>query len=258
MLEKSLFICYSNAHFSELSDIFLVSLKNIGVKNIKHLLHNFNNNFNNNFNQNEFQIYNVWYYNIINKLKYIITIINDYHSFTHVKYFIFSECNNIFIKDNINEWYNLEKDILEQDKDIYFMRHDSIISNDINSTFFIIKNNDNIKNIVQFFNEVLEIILKTEKKMVPVGGDQSIINSLKNKINYGYILNDYIKFNTNTYNKNKVLFHHSISGIFNNDKIIKKNNKIANNTIVNDKIANDKIANDKDIDFEMYEWFSEN
>ena len=48
MLEKSLFICYSNAHFSELTDIFLVSLKNIGVKNVKHLLHNFNNNFNNN------------------------------------------------------------------------------------------------------------------------------------------------------------------------------------------------------------------
>ena len=36
-------------------------------------------------------------------------------------------------------------------------------SNDINSGFFVIKNNNNIKNIIKFFIEVLQTIDITEK-----------------------------------------------------------------------------------------------
>jgi hypothetical protein len=41
-------------------------------------------------------------------------------------------------------------------------------------------------------------------------GDQSIINNLKYKINYGFIPNDYVIFGTNIFNNNKSLFHHAV------------------------------------------------
>jgi hypothetical protein len=44
-----------------------------------------------------------------------------------------------------------------ENKDIHFMREDS--SEDVNSGFFIIKNNDNITNIINFFIEVLQTMM---------------------------------------------------------------------------------------------------
>jgi len=54
-------------------------------------------------------------------------------------------------------------------------------------------------------------------------GDQSIINNLKHKINYGYIPNDYVIFRTCIYNSNKSLFHHAICCKDVDDKIIQIN-----------------------------------
>jgi hypothetical protein len=54
-------------------------------------------------------------------------------------------------------------------------------------------------------------------------GDQSIINNLKSKINYGFIPNDYVVFGTNIYNRNKSLFHHAIACRDVYDKIIQIN-----------------------------------
>ena len=56
-------------------------------------------------------------------------------------------------------------------------------------------------------------------------GDQSIINGLKYKLNYGYIPNDYVIFGDAIYNKNKSLFHHAV-GCKDVDDKIKKINKI--------------------------------
>ena len=92
-------------------------------------------------------------------------------------------------------------------------------SNDVNSGFFIIQNNNNIKNIINFFIEVLQTIDNTDKKNMPLG-DQSIINNLKHKINYGFIPNDYVIFGNNIYNINKSLFHHAVCCNDVDDKII--------------------------------------
>jgi tRNA uridine 5-carbamoylmethylation protein Kti12 len=92
------------------------------------------------------------------------------------------------------------------------------MSHDVNSGFFIIKNNDNITNIINFFIEVLQTIDTTEKVKMPYG-DQSIINNLKNIINYGFIPNDYVVFATHIFNINKSLFHHAVCCIDVDDKI---------------------------------------
>ena len=115
---------------------------------------------------------------------------------------------------------NLENYIINENKDIYFMREN--ISNDINSGFFIIRNNDNIKKINNFFIEVLQTIDITDKPNMPLG-DQSIINNLKYKINYGFIPNDYVIYGTNIFNNNKSLFHHAVCSNDVLDKIVQIN-----------------------------------
>ena len=42
-------------------------------------------------------------------------------------------------------------------------------------------------------------------------GDQTIINQLKSKINYGFVPNDYVVWSTKIYNSNKSLFHHAVN-----------------------------------------------
>ena len=95
-------------------------------------------------------------------------------------------------------------------------------SNDVNSGFFIIKNNDNITNIINFFVNVLQTFDTSKKENMPFG-DQSIINTLKSKINYDFIPNDYVVFGTRIFNSNKSLFHHAIGSKDVDDKIIQIN-----------------------------------
>jgi hypothetical protein len=152
----------------------------------------------------------LWYYCVRNKINHLINVLkND----SNVKYFIFTDCDIIYIKKNVNEWYNLENYIQNENKDIYFMREN--LSDDVNTGFFIIKN---ITDIINFFVEVLETIDTTEKVKMPLG-DQSIINNLKYKINYGFIPNDYVVFGSNIFDINKSLFHHAVCCIDVDDKI---------------------------------------
>ena len=213
MLNKSLVICYSTPNYSKLTNICLDSLKCINVNNINHLLDIPNSSL---LNKTGFQT-DLWYYCVRNKINHLINILNNYDTLTDIQYFIFTDCDIFYIKNNISEWYNLENYIDSGDKDIYFMREGT--SNDINAGFFIIKNNNNIKNIISFFIEVLQIIDITKKQDMPFG-DQSIINNLKNKINFGFIPNDYVIFGNTIYNKNKSLFHHAIGCRDVNDKIL--------------------------------------
>jgi hypothetical protein len=215
MLDKSLFICYSTPNYSKLTNICLNSLYDINVKNINHMTDDVSILFENTGFQTD-----LWYYCVRNKINHLINVLKNYDGLNNIKYFIFTDCDIIYIKDNVNEWYNLEKYIQNENKDIHFMREDS--SEDVNSGFFIIKNNDNITNIINFFIEVLQTIDTTEKVKMPFG-DQSIINNLKNKINYGFIPNDYVVFGTTIYNSNKSLFHHAVCCRDVDDKITQIN-----------------------------------
>ena len=222
MLNKSLFICYSTPNYSKLTDICLDSLKSINVQNINHMLDKSHPSKNTGFQTD------LWYYCVRNKIKHLINVLTDTcdnltntcDSLTNTQYFIFTDCDIVYIKKNMDEWNNLENFIINENNDIFFMRENT--SNDVNSGFFIIKNNDNIKNIINFFIEVLENFDKTDKKKMPFG-DQSIINNLKNKINYSFIPNDYVIFGTTIYNKNKSLFHHAVCCRNVDDKILQIN-----------------------------------
>ena len=216
MLDKSLFICYSTPNYSKLTNLFLDSLNCINVKNINHKLDNPNPDL---LKKSGFGT-DLWYYCVRNKINHLINVLNKYDSLSDIKYFIFSDCDIIYIKNNINEWYNLEEIILNNNKDIYFMKEGS--TNQVNSGFFIIKNNNNIKNIINFFMEVLQIFDKTCKSKMPFG-DQSIINNLKNKLNYGFIPNDYVIFGAVIYNKNKSLLHHAVCCETIDEKILQIN-----------------------------------
>jgi len=203
MLDKSLFICYSTPNYSKLTNMCLDSLRDINVNNINHMTDDVS------FENTGFQT-ELWYYCVRNKINHLINVLkND----SNVKYFIFTDCDIIYIKKNVNEWYNLENYIQNENKDIYFMREN--LSDDVNTGFFIIKN---ITDIINFFVEVLETIDTTEKVKMPLG-DQSIINNLKYKINYGFIPNDYVVFGSNIFDINKSLFHHAVCCIDVDDKI---------------------------------------
>ena len=162
----------------------------------------------------------LWYYCVRNKINHLINVLKNYDSLNNIKYFIFTDCDVIYIKKNVNEWYNLENYIQNENKDIYFMRENT--SNDVNSGFFIIKNNDNITNIINFFVNVLQTFDTSKKANIPFG-DQSIINTLKSKINYGFIPNDYVVFGNRIFNSNKSLFHHAVCSNDVDDKIIQIN-----------------------------------
>jgi hypothetical protein len=220
MLNYSLFICYSTPNYSKLTNIFLDSLKNINVKHIEHLIETPILNL---LNESGFQS-DLWYYCVYNKIKHLVNILSIYDTFSNIKYFIFSDCDIIYLQNNIDEWNNLEYYINNDNKDIYFMREN--ISDDVNSGFFIIKNNENIEKIINFFTEVLQIFNITNKNKMPFG-DQTIINNLKNKINYGFIPYDYIIFGKHIFNKNKSLLHHAI-GCKNIDEKINQINNINN------------------------------
>jgi hypothetical protein len=203
MRNNSLFICYSTPNYSKLTDLFLDSLHSINVTNIDHMLDNPDYDL---FKNTGFQT-DLWYYCVRNKIKHLINVLNKHETLTDIQYFIFTDCDIIYIKKNLHEWDNLENYIINENKDIYFMRESD--SDKVNSGLFMIKNNNNIKNIINFFIEVLHTIDITDKNNMP-DGDQSIINLLKNNINYGFIPNDYVIFGEDIYDKKKSLFHHAI------------------------------------------------
>ena len=220
MLNKSSFICYSTPNYSKLTDICLDSLKSINFENEQNINHLLDTPHESKLLKNTGFQTDLWYYCVRNKINHLINVLNTRDSLTDTQYFIFTDCDIVYIKKNIHEWDNLEKFIINKNNDIFFMREST--SNDVNSGFFIIKNNDNLKNIINFFIEVLEKFDKTDKKNMPYG-DQSIINNLKNKLNYGFIPNNYVIFGTTIYNKKKSLFHHAVYCKNVNDKILQIN-----------------------------------
>ena len=123
------------------------------------------------------------------------------------KYFIFSDCDILFIEKNKEKWSELQLFIDENQNDIFFMREHT--SELVNTGFFIIKNNKNIKYIITFFKNVLFNLLNREKRTMELG-DQTIINEMLHNINYDFIPNDYIIYATTIYNNSKSLIHHAV------------------------------------------------
>ena len=211
MLKQSLIICYSTPNYKPVTDILFSSLRVINMSNVYYLLDEPPENL---IKNPGFQT-NLWYYSVINKIKHLNSALFNINNYNN-KYFIFCDCDVWFLKKNINEWANLQKYVDTNDKDIYFMRENTSL--DLNTGFFIIKNNINISKIRGFFTEVYSVMIKETKNNMPLG-DQTIINRLKHKINFGYIPNEYVIFGTIIFNKNKSLVHHAVWCTDINDKI---------------------------------------
>lgn len=216
MLDKSLLVCYSTPNYSNLTQIFLNSLNLVGIQNIKHLIEKPNEEIT---KEAGFQT-DLWYFCVRNKIEYLINVLTENCINNYYDFFIFSDCDIYFYTKNKSEWYVLEKMINNSKNDIFFMREED--SNDVNSGFFIIKNNESIQNLINFFKEVIQIMDQTAKNNMPFG-DQSIINLLKDKIKYDYIPNEFVVFGSKIYNKNKTLFHHAVGCKNVEEKIVQIN-----------------------------------
>lgn len=208
MLNESLIISYSTPNYEKLTNIYFQSLKNTGVKeeNIKHKLDNYDNSI---FTNEGFKS-NLWYYAVTNKIQHLITVLENYkltESTESKKYFIFSDCDIVFINKNREKWSELQEFVDKNDNDIFFMREHYIET--INTGFFIIKNNKNIKYIISFFKNVLFTLLNRDKKTMELG-DQTIINEMLNNINFDRIPNEFIVYGRTIFDNNKSLVHHAV------------------------------------------------
>jgi hypothetical protein len=205
ILDNSLIISYSTPNYEKLTEMYLQSLKNIGVKyeNIKHKLDNYDNSI---FVNVGFQS-KLWYYAVTNKIQHLITVLENYKIDNSKKYFIFSDCDIIFINKNREKWSELQDFVDNNDNDIFFMREHNIEL--VNTGFFIIKNNKNLKYIISFFKSVLFTLLNRNIKTMELG-DQTIINEMLNNINFDRIPNDFIVYGRTIYNNNKSLVHHAV------------------------------------------------
>jgi hypothetical protein len=205
MLSKSLFICYSTPNYSELTDICLNSIRDLNVSDdrINHLLDTPPIPLIGGFGSE------LWYYCVRNKINHLVNVLNNYENYTDISYFIFTDCDIHYKQKNKHEWSNLEEYIENGDKDIYFMGERNP-ERDVNSGFFIIKNNENIRNIINFFSEVVETFDITDKNDMCLG-DQTIVNNLKHKLNWGYVPDEYIIAGPCRFDRNKCLIHHSTS-----------------------------------------------
>tara|TARA_Y100000591_G_C21820135_1_gene693177 strand:- start:578 stop:1375 length:798 start_codon:yes stop_codon:yes gene_type:complete len=216
ILNKGMIICYSTPNYEPLTKIFLKSLSDINIKCINHFIDSPLKSF----TETGFQT-TLWHLCVRNKIEHLINVLSNYERLHNTKYFIFSDCDIIYIKKNAHEWYNLERYIIQNNsKDIFFMRENT--SNQVNTGFFIIKNNENIQDIISFFKGVVEILDNSNKEDIPFG-DQSIINDKLSNINYGVIPNDYVVWGSQIYNKEKSLFHHAVCATDVNDKILQIN-----------------------------------
>jgi hypothetical protein len=194
-LKKSLVASYSTPNYSKLTDIYRNSLEKIEA-NTEHWLEEVE------FTEEGFQT-DLWYHCVSSKMKNVINVLSKPSSY---KYFIFSDCDVHFIHQNKEYWNVLEEFIVESPENIFFMRENN--THQINSGFFIIKNND-IENTIAFFNHIFTIMQSTHRNKMPFG-DQTIINEHLHLIKYNYIPHEYVIWGKNVVDKNTALFHHAV------------------------------------------------
>jgi len=203
MLDKSLIICYSTPNYSKMTDKFLEHIQGLQIIEDCQLIHKYDDIGNN--DKGGFRT-EIWYTSILNRIIHMLDILKT-RSNSEMKYFIFTDCDVIFIKENKSCWIDLETAINASEKDIFFMREGS--TSDVNGGFYIIKNNNKLTTIIEFFEKVI-FNFKQRSNSSMKFGDQTIINELKSELNFDYIPNDYVIFGTDIYNVNKALVHHAV------------------------------------------------
>jgi hypothetical protein len=218
LLDNSLIIAYSTYNY-KLRDNFINSLLKLNFN--KDNINLFIDNIINKDDEVECNT-NIWIKIKIKKLKNLIDILKININNINYKYFISSDCDINFLTDNINEWKNLEYYIDKSNIDIFFMSENNSLdlngNNVLNTGFFIIKNNENLIDIIIYLNDVLNLMLEYPLNR-NISGDKDIINQLKSHVNYGIIPNEYVIWSTNIFDANKSLIHHPVCCSNVNEKI---------------------------------------
>ena len=78
----------------------------------------------------------------------------------------------------------------------------------INTGFAIVKQ-CYVEKMIEIYDTVLNKMKITPRVEMPLG-DQTIINNIKNDIDFDYIPIKYVVFGWTIFNKNNALFHHAI------------------------------------------------
>jgi hypothetical protein len=209
LVNESMIVCFSTQKYG-LTTNFIDSLNDIGIPK-----KNINLCIDPTIIEPEFvQAHSEFWINVkIKKLQNLISKLKDNIDNKDYKYFISSDCDIWFIKENIAEWDNLQQYIDKSNKDIFFMSEGGSLDErgeyNINGGFYIIKNNRNLSQIIFFLDEIYNILVTTEVKDIPFA-DQQIINKYKYFINFGYIPNEYVIWGEIVYNSVKALIHHPV------------------------------------------------
>jgi hypothetical protein len=204
LLNQSLIIAYSTPNYV-LKDDFLLSIKDIGVEDT--IINLFIDN-----ELLEQGIVNAhtefWIQAKINKLKNLIKVLTENKNNDKYKYFISSDCDIWFLKENISEWDSLQEFIDISEKDVFFMKEDEQKDGkggfNINTGFFIIKNNNSLLSIINFFNFIFY------KINIIFSSDHSSINEFKCELNFDYIPNQFVIWANHIFDNKKSLFHHPV------------------------------------------------
>ena len=202
-MNDSCFIVLSTPNYEKLYKHFYFSLIGLGI-NSKHIYHKLDNKLDYKTYKNEGFQTDLWYYCVSQKIKHFKNILkekkNDY------KYFFCCDCDIVFIYKNKDNWEEVFN-IIDNDKNgIFYMREGMLEG--INTGFSIIKQSY-VENMIEIFDEVLNKMENTPRVEIPLG-DQTIINNIKDKIDFNYIPYIYVVFGWTIFNKKKALFHHAI------------------------------------------------
>ena len=184
MLSNSCFICYSTSNYSPLTSICLKTIKEMGVndEDIYHRLDvvdvkNIKTEFQSKF----------WFNCVINKIEHLINTLEIVKE--KYKFFIMSDCDIMYNRQNKHHCIKLEKYIDNDKNNLFFMKEFN--KNQVNTGFFIIKNNK-IEDTINFFKKCFDILKKEGKikKKYPYG-DQSVINKLLKNYKFSFIPNKF-------------------------------------------------------------------
>jgi hypothetical protein len=201
ILNNSLFIAYSTISYEPVTKIWKKSLEDNNIENINHKIDD----------DSQYKIFGFqtdsWYRFINNKLEHLLNVLIENKLSFKYKYFIFSDCDIQYFDINKQYWNQLEEFISKSNKSIFFMREE--LTTDVNTGFYIIKNNDYIDNIIRFFQKIIMLNKITPKFKAPLA-DQTIINNNKHTIEFDYIPNEYIVWGKRIFNKKKAIIHHAV------------------------------------------------
>jgi hypothetical protein len=224
LLNESLIIAYATQNY-ELKDNFLSSLKDLQIDN-KNISLFIDKNLQE--DGNVIANSNLWKQCKINKLKNLIDVLKKNYNNSKYKYFISSDCDIWFINENEKEWDNLQQYIDNMNKDIFFMAEGEDLDGrggfSINNGFFIIKNNDNLIDIIIFLTNIYNKVSNINISDLPYLVYHHIFNDDKYNINFFYIPNDCCVWSYRIFNYDKALLHHPVCS----ETIDQKKEKIAN------------------------------